>query len=124
VALGGRAVQLMRRVGLESDFALAGGMTQNAAMVKALEAKLGNPLNLPPHGLGQLNGAFGAAPLGLRRMEKLLAEGRAIPAPGAETAEGTQAQRRWSTFVSPQNKVQAASAGRSPALAQKDVEAG
>ena len=39
-ALSGRAVQLMKRVGLEKDFALAGGMTQNAAMVAAIEAKL------------------------------------------------------------------------------------
>ncbi|HEU5366925.1 MAG TPA: acyl-CoA dehydratase activase [Ktedonobacterales bacterium] len=98
-ALGGRAVQLMRRVGLEADFALAGGMTQNAAMVKALEAKLGNRLHLPPDGLGQLNGAFGAALLGLRRVERLRAEGGAIPAPGGDSITGGTTSRRWSTFV-------------------------
>ncbi|HEX9058250.1 MAG TPA: acyl-CoA dehydratase activase [Ktedonobacterales bacterium] len=98
VALGGRAVQLMKRVGLEADFALAGGMTNNAAMVAALEGKLGAALNLPPDGLGQLNGAFGAALLGLRRVERLLSEGREIPAPGGEKAV---AVRRWSTYVPP-----------------------
>jgi predicted CoA-substrate-specific enzyme activase len=98
VALGGRAVQLMKRVGLEADYALAGGMTNNAAMVAALEARLGAPLELPPHGLGQLNGAFGAALLGLRRVQRLLAEGRAIPAPGDE---GASTERRWSSYVAP-----------------------
>lgn len=105
VALGGRAVQLMKRVGLEADYALAGGMTNNAAMVAALEGKLGAPLNLPPGGLGQLNGAFGAALLGLRRVERLLAEGRAIPAPGGE--EGSTV-RRWSSYVAPTLAAEAA----------------
>jgi (R)-2-hydroxyacyl-CoA dehydratese activating ATPase len=97
-ALAGRAVQLMKRVGLEQEFALAGGMTQNAAMVAALAAKLDAPLNLPPQGLGQFNGAFGAALLGLRRAERLLAEGREIPPPGSEEGP-VQAARRWSLFV-------------------------
>jgi predicted CoA-substrate-specific enzyme activase len=96
-ALAGRALQLMKRVGLEKEFALAGGMTWNAAMVAALEAKLGAPLHLPPQGLGQFNGAFGAALLGLRRVERLLADGREIPPPGSDGA--VQAARRWSLFV-------------------------
>jgi (R)-2-hydroxyacyl-CoA dehydratese activating ATPase len=96
-ALAGRSLQLMKRVGLEKAFALAGGMTQNAAMVAALEAKLGAPLYLPPQGLGQFNGAFGAVLLGLRRVERLLAEGREIPPPGSEGP--THTTRRWSLFV-------------------------
>jgi len=100
-ALAGRALQLMKRVGLEKAFALAGGMTQNAAMVAALEARLGVPLHLPPRGLGQFNGAFGAVLLGLRRVERLLAEGHEIPPPGdqgpADTTQHTP--RRWSLFV-------------------------
>ena len=99
-ALAGRAVQLMKRVGLENDYALAGGMTQNAAMVAALEAKLAAPLNLPPQGLGQLNGAFGAALLGLRRVERLYAEGRDIPPPGGEGPDTiVHTTRRWSVFI-------------------------
>ncbi|HVB20452.1 MAG TPA: acyl-CoA dehydratase activase [Ktedonobacteraceae bacterium] len=96
-ALAGRAVQLMKRVGLEQDFALAGGMTQNAAMVAAIAARLAAPLNLPPQGLGQFNGAFGAALLGLRRVERLLAEGHEIPPPGSDGP--VQTTRRWSLFV-------------------------
>lgn len=111
-ALGGRAVQLMRRVGLEADFALAGGMTQNAAMVKALEAKLGDSLHMPPRGLGQLNGAFGAALLGLRRVERLRIEGRPIPVPGGDGAVDGMAPRRWSTFVPGGKGPAAISAGK------------
>ena len=112
VALGGRAVQLMKRVGLEPDYALAGGMTNNPAMVAALERKLGASLLLPPDGLGQLNGAFGAALLGARRATKLLAEGRAIISPtGADETK----PRRWSTYVAP--VAQAASAAEIVATA-------
>ena len=39
----------------------------------------GDTFNVAPNGLGQLNGAYGAAFLGLRRVEKLLAEGKPIP---------------------------------------------
>lgn len=106
VALGGRAVQLMKRIGLEPDFALAGGMTNNPAMVAALEGRLGSPLHLPPHGLGQLNGAFGAALLGLRRVERLLADGREI---AAQADEDALKPRRWSTYVPSAAVVAAAS---------------
>ena len=95
-ALGGRAVQLMKKTGLEPDYALVGGMTQNAAMVAALEAKLGAPLLLPPQGLGQLNGAFGAALLGLRRVRRLLADGRSVLPSASATSNPS---RRWSTYV-------------------------
>jgi predicted CoA-substrate-specific enzyme activase len=101
IALSGRAVQLMKRVGLEPHFALAGGMTHNTAMVAALESKLGAPLHLPPNGLGQLNGAFGAALLGLRRIERLLAEGRAVAGPAGG---GEVKPRRWSTYIPPNPK--------------------
>jgi (R)-2-hydroxyacyl-CoA dehydratese activating ATPase len=109
VALGGRAVQLMKRVGLEPEYALAGGMTNNAAMVAALESRLGAPLRLPPNGLGQFNGAFGAALLGLRRVERLLAEGHVIAGPAGESGVKP---RRWSTYV-PSGAMTAASSAKS-----------
>lgn len=117
-ALAGRAVQLMKRVGQEKEFALAGGMTQNAAMVAAIEAKLGAALNLPPQGLGQLNGAFGAALLGLRRVERLLAEGASIPAPGGAGAEeyGILAAHRWSAYVPTTKDQKVVSHGTTPTL--------
>ncbi|HUX23801.1 MAG TPA: acyl-CoA dehydratase activase [Burkholderiales bacterium] len=98
VALGGRAIQLMRRVGIEPGYMLTGGMTRNAAMVNALESNLKAKLNVAPNGLGQLNGAYGAALLGLRRVEKLLAEGKPIPPTAAEQVPSEAAAvRRWST---------------------------
>ena len=97
VALGGRAVQLMRRVGLEPGFMLTGGMTRNSAMIKALEENLKAKLAVAPDGLGQLNGALGAALLGLRRVQKLIEEGRPIAA--AHAGEREQVKRkRWSAI--------------------------
>ena len=100
VALGGRAVQLMRRVGLEPGYMLTGGMTHNAAMIKALEDNLKGKFNIAPDGLGQLNGAMGAALLGLRRVEKLIAEGKPIPPTAANlgTVEATP-RKRWSAMA-------------------------
>jgi predicted CoA-substrate-specific enzyme activase len=98
-ALSGRAVQLMRRVGLEADFALAGGMTQNPAMVAALEAKLG-----------------------VRRASRLLADGRTIPPPGSAT---NVIPHRWSTHVratrDPSAVIPGLSAPRQPDLAAEKV---
>jgi (R)-2-hydroxyacyl-CoA dehydratese activating ATPase len=96
IALGGRAVQLMRRVGLEPGFMLAGGMTRNAAMIDALEANLKAPLRVAPNGLGQLNGAYGAALLGLKRVEKLIAEGKPMPPTAGQEGAAAAARRRWS----------------------------
>src|SRR5574340_1604698 len=59
ISLGGRAIQLMRRVGLEPGYMLTGGMTRNEAMVSALEKARGAPFHMAPNGLGQLNGAYG-----------------------------------------------------------------
>src|SRR5574340_466004 len=97
VSLGGRAVQLMRRVGIEPGYMLTGGLTRNAAMVKALETSLEAKFHVAPDGLGQLNGAYGAAFLGLRRVEKLLAEGNTIPPTAAGQTQTERAPvRRWS----------------------------
>jgi len=106
ISLGGRAIQLMRRVGLEPGYMLTGGMTRNAAMVKALESSLGASFNVAPDGLGQLNGAYGAAFLGLRRVEKLLAEGKPIPPTAAQQVPGEAATvRRWSAMA-PKRRVE------------------
>ncbi len=105
-SLGGRAIQLMRRVGLEPGYMLTGGMTRNAAMIKALESSLGAAFNVAPDGLGQLNGAYGAAFLGLRRVEKLLSEGKPIPPTAAQQAPSeTAAARRWSALA-PKKRVE------------------
>ena len=100
VSLGGRAIQLMRRVGLEPGYMLTGGMTRNEAMVSALEKTLGAKFHVAPNGLGQLNGAYGAAFLGLRRVEKLLAEGKPIPPTAGQQGVGEKVARRWSAMAS------------------------
>jgi predicted CoA-substrate-specific enzyme activase len=100
VALGGRAVQLMRRVGLEPGYMLTGGMTRNVAMIRALEESLQDKLSVAPDGLGQLNGAIGAALLGLRRAQKLVAEGRPIAPAAAHPSDNEHgARRRWSAMA-------------------------
>lgn len=117
LALGGRAIQLMRRVGLEPGYMLTGGMTRNAAMINALESNLKAKLNVAPNGLGQLNGAFGAAFLGLRRVEKLLAEGSPIPPTAAQQApDETAAVRRWSV-IAPKPRIEPCTApGECPVI--------
>lgn len=71
LSLAERAVNLMRPVGMEAEYTFTGGMTKNPFMVKALEAAIEAKLNIPPDGLGHLNGALGAALMGLKRLEKL-----------------------------------------------------
>lgn len=128
VALGGRAIQLMRRVGIEPGYMLTGGMTRNVAMVNALESSLKAKLNVAPDGLGQLNGAYGAALLGLRRVEKLLAEGKPIPPTAAQQEPGeTSTVRRWSTKALTTQRIEPCRAtGECPVTmqpAQKPLEA-
>ena len=121
VALGGRAIQLMRRVGLEPGYLLTGGMTRNAAMIAALESNLKAKLDVAPNGLGQLNGAYGAAFLGLRRVEQLLAEGLPIPPTAAQQTQGRGAAvRRWSA-IAPRKRVEPCHATGFCEVVQKPV---
>lgn len=129
VSLGGRAIQLMRRVGLQSGYMLTGGMTRNEAMVKALEDSLGEKFHVAPNGLGQLNGAYGAAFMGLRRAEKLLAEGKPIPPTAAQQDEsGPQPTvRRWSAMAMTRKRFEpcgsdAAETGECPVVSVKIVK--
>jgi predicted CoA-substrate-specific enzyme activase len=71
LSLAGRAVQLMKRVGMEPEVTFAGGMSRNAAFVKALTAELKAGINVPAGELGQFNGSLGACLLALERVRKL-----------------------------------------------------
>lgn len=99
-SLAERAMHLVRKNGVEPDLQLAGGMTNNPAMVAALEREAQMPVTLPPDGLGQLNGAYGAALLGLRRVLQLSASGHPIPVRHGDSRLGAATRRRWSTHVS------------------------
>jgi len=70
-SLADRALLLLKRVGLDGEVTLIGGVALQQGMVLALREKLGVPVNVPeePH----LTAALGAAVLGLQRYRKLAA---------------------------------------------------
>jgi len=61
-AIAARIYSMVGRLKIEKEVALTGGGAKNIGLVKALEAKLGFPVLLPPEPL--LTGAIGAALLG------------------------------------------------------------
>jgi len=61
-AIAARIYSMVGRLKIEREVALTGGGAKNIGLVKALEAKLGFPVLLPPEPL--LTGAIGAALLG------------------------------------------------------------
>jgi len=70
-SLADRALNLLKRVGLDGEVTLIGGVARQAGMVAALRAKLGVPVNVPA--APQYATALGAATLGLSRHRKLAA---------------------------------------------------
>jgi len=73
VSLVNRSVQLLKRVQMESEFTLIGGIMRFDKMVAVVRDQLRQPVNIPAGDLVQLTSALGAALLGLQRMEKLSA---------------------------------------------------
>jgi predicted CoA-substrate-specific enzyme activase len=59
-----RSIQLMRRVQLEPEYTLVGGILRFESMGRLLAQRLGAAVNLPEPGLVQFVGALGAARLG------------------------------------------------------------
>ncbi len=68
-SLADRALSLLKRVGLDGDVTLIGGVALQAGMVAALRDKLGVMVNVPDE--PQLTTALGAAVLGLQRLQRL-----------------------------------------------------
>ena len=68
-SLADRALNLLKRVGLDGEVTLIGGVALQAGMVAALRDKLGVPINVP--GAPQFAAALGAALLGLQRLRKV-----------------------------------------------------
>jgi predicted CoA-substrate-specific enzyme activase len=66
-----RSVQLMKRVQMEPEFTLVGGIMRFRTMVNAMRQHLGEGVNVPPEQVVQFTGAIGAALLARRRLEKL-----------------------------------------------------
>ena len=66
-SLAQRALQLLKRVGLEPEVTFVGGMALQSGQIKALEASLGLPVNVAE--MPDLVAALGAALLGKVRLE-------------------------------------------------------
>lgn len=69
-SLGDRSVQLMKRVQLEPEYTLVGGILRFESMGALLATKLGRGVNLPDPDIVQFVGALGAAHLGRQRLAK------------------------------------------------------
>lgn len=75
VSLVGRSVQLMKRVGMEPEFTLIGGILRFERMAHVIHEQLGAAVNVPAGDLVQFTAALGAALLGHKRLAQLAAAG-------------------------------------------------
>ena len=66
-----RSVQLMKRVQMEPEFTLIGGILRFETMASVVREHLKAEVNVPPEDLVQYVCALGAAVLGHRRLQKL-----------------------------------------------------
>jgi predicted CoA-substrate-specific enzyme activase len=74
VSLVARSVQLMKRVRLEPEVTLVGGIMRFPTMVRVLREELDQEVNVPPEPLQQFTAAIGAAVLGQQRLAKRATE--------------------------------------------------
>lgn len=72
-----RSMQLMKRVKMEPEFTLVGGIMRFPTMIRVMQRHLGAGVNVPAGALVQYTGAIGAAVLAGRRVRKLEREGAA-----------------------------------------------
>jgi predicted CoA-substrate-specific enzyme activase len=68
-----KSVRLMKRVQMEPEFTLVGGIMRFPTMVRVMREHLAEGVNVPEGELVQFTGAIGAAVLARRRFEKLQA---------------------------------------------------
>jgi (R)-2-hydroxyacyl-CoA dehydratese activating ATPase len=71
VSLADRALQLMKRVKMEPEFTLLGGILRFATMANVIRERLKKEVNVPPDDLAQYTAAIGAAILAHQRLEKV-----------------------------------------------------
>ncbi|MBI5712252.1 MAG: hypothetical protein HZC38_02325, partial [Chloroflexi bacterium] len=79
ISLMDRAVQLMKRVQMEPEFTLVGGILRFESMVRVIREKLGTSVNVPQGDLVQFTSALGAALLARQRLQKINQQS-AVPA--------------------------------------------
>lgn len=80
VSLVGRSLQLMKRVNMEPEFTLIGGILRFERMADVIRGELDADVNVPEGDLVQFTSALGAAYLGHRRLVRLEAEGATVSA--------------------------------------------
>jgi predicted CoA-substrate-specific enzyme activase len=68
VSLVGRSMQLLKRVQMEPEFTLIGGILRFETMVRVIRGEIRDRVNVPEGELVQYVPAFGAAVLGQRRL--------------------------------------------------------
>ena len=66
-----RSVRLMKRVQMEPEFTLVGGIMRFSTMVRVMRSQLGENVNVPTEPLAQFTAAIGAGVLARRRLDKL-----------------------------------------------------
>lgn len=66
-----RSIQLMRRVQLQPEYTLVGGILRFESMGRLLTERLGAAVNLPPADVVQFVGAIGAAALARQRVQQI-----------------------------------------------------
>jgi predicted CoA-substrate-specific enzyme activase len=82
VSLVGRSVQLMKRVRMEPEFTLIGGILRFETMAEVVKEQLKADVNVPAGDLVQFTTALGAAILGHQRLRRLKQEAASTPAAG------------------------------------------
>jgi predicted CoA-substrate-specific enzyme activase len=86
-AIATRIYGMVRRLKIEREVAMTGGGAKNVGLVKALEARLGFPVLLPPEPL--LTGAIGAALLGRDIVEEAERKGEKLKTSPRRLTEAT-----------------------------------
>jgi predicted CoA-substrate-specific enzyme activase len=89
VSLVDRSVQLMKRVKMEPEFTLIGGILQFKTMARIVREQLKADVNVPEGDLGQFVAALGAAILAHRRLQKLATATERSLNPTAEASAQT-----------------------------------
>ena len=84
-SLADRSIQLMRRVQLEPEYTLVGGILRFESMGRLLRERLGAAVNLSPQDVVQFVAALGAAVLARQRLERAtpIAESARVNGAGA-----------------------------------------
>ncbi len=88
-SIAARSIGLLRRVALEDEITFTGGVSRNAGMVAALQARLGRRINVSPD--SQFIGAIGASLFALERAEHAEHAAAADPPAAGPGAAGAAA---------------------------------